>query len=77
MPFRLNFSLIKHDGGTCLPTNRLIRKEHIMTRNETRFTLDGAEYQLACNNGENHLHGGWIGFSKKLWAITPVEGALI
>ena len=38
-----------------------------------RFTLDGVSYQLACNNGENHLHGGNVGFSKKLWAITPVE----
>ena len=23
-----------------------------------RFTLDGVEYQLSCNNGVNHLHGG-------------------
>ena len=40
-----------------------------------RFTLDGVTYQLACNNGANHLHGGNIGFSQKMWAITPVEGA--
>ena len=38
-----------------------------------RFTLDGVTYQLACNNGENHLHGGNVGFSQKMWAITPVE----
>ena len=40
-----------------------------------RFTLDGVTYQLALNNGKNHLHGGNVGFSQKMWAITPVEGA--
>lgn len=39
-----------------------------------RFTLDGVTYQLALNNGKNHLHGGFVGFSKKMWAVTPVEG---
>lgn len=32
-----------------------------------RFELDGQEYQLAVNNGENHLHGGNTGFNKVLW----------
>lgn len=35
-----------------------------------RFTLEGREYQLAVNNGRNHLHGGVCGFDKQLWSKT-------
>jgi aldose 1-epimerase len=31
------------------------------------FALDGVTYQLAANNGPNHLHGGLDAFDKKLW----------
>src|SRR5215203_4465455 len=32
-----------------------------------RFTLNGEEYKLAVNNGENTLHGGLKGFDKVVW----------
>lgn len=35
------------------------------------FDLDGKRYTLAKNNGPNHLHGGLVGFDKKLWKATP------
>ena len=35
------------------------------------FELDGKHYKLATNNGPNHLHGGLVGFDKKLWKATP------
>ncbi|MGI9165679.1 MAG: aldose epimerase family protein [Pyrinomonadaceae bacterium] len=32
-----------------------------------KFRLNGVEYQLARNNGVNHLHGGVRGFNKVVW----------
>ena len=34
-----------------------------------RFSLNGVEYQLPCNNGANHLHGGFKGFDKRDWTV--------
>jgi aldose 1-epimerase len=34
---------------------------------EGKFSLDGETYSLLKNNGENHLHGGAIGFDKVVW----------
>ncbi|MGD0573721.1 MAG: aldose epimerase family protein [Sedimentisphaerales bacterium] len=38
-----------------------------------KFTLDGKEYKLAANNGENSLHGGIVGFDKVVWKIEKAE----
>lgn len=40
---------------------------------DAKFTLDGEEYQLARNNGENALHGGLVGFDKVLWDAEPLD----
>lgn len=34
-----------------------------------KFTLNGVEYRLAANNGENALHGGDVGFDKQVWTV--------
>ena len=42
-----------------------------------KFTLDGKTYTLAVNNGPNHLHGGEVGFNKKIWkAAATVESGV-
>ncbi|MPR35800.1 aldose epimerase family protein [Salmonirosea aquatica] len=38
------------------------------------FTLDGKTYPLVTNNGPNHLHGGTVGFDKKIWKAEEIQG---
>lgn len=40
------------------------------------FELNGEEYQLAANNGINHLHGGNVGFDKVVWNAEEVENGV-
>lgn len=39
------------------------------------FTLNGRDYPLAQNCGRHHIHGGWTGFSKRVWeGIEEADG---
>ncbi|SNZ01149.1 aldose epimerase family protein [Flagellimonas pacifica] len=38
-----------------------------------KFSLDGKEYTLATNNGQNHLHGGNKGYDAVVWDAKQVD----
>lgn len=38
--------------------------------------IDGTKYQLNCNDGKNHLHGGDIGFDKKIWNSKEIKNGV-
>lgn len=40
-----------------------------------KFSLGGVTYTLAKNNGVNSLHGGDVGFNRKMWAARDVSGS--
>ncbi|MBQ2072288.1 MAG: galactose mutarotase, partial [Oscillospiraceae bacterium] len=41
------------------------------------FELHGKRYELAKNDGENHLHGGTEGFDRKLWRMAAQGESLL
>ncbi len=38
-----------------------------------KFTLNGEEIELRCNEGTNHLHGGIIGYNKRVWTVDAYD----
>ena len=39
----------------------------------SKFSLDNNEYSLNPNTPPNHLHGGKVGFNKKIWKIENID----
>lgn len=39
---------------------------------DAHFALEGKSYPLAANAGPNHIHGGVLGFDKKMWEVIEV-----
>jgi len=39
----------------------------------SKFNIDNNEYQLYPNVTPNHLHGGKVGFNKKIWKIENID----
>lgn len=42
-----------------------------------RFSRDGVEYVLKTNDGENHLHGGFCGYDKRVWEVVSKGNPLV
>ncbi len=42
-----------------------------------KFSLNNKSYELNTNDGVNHLHGGFVGFDKRVWRGEIIEDALI
>ena len=41
------------------------------------FLLDGKRYDLCCNDGAHHLHGGAVGFDRRMWTVlSAADGAI-
>ncbi len=43
---------------------------------DAKFSLNGTTYQLAANNGKNHLHGGLKGFDKVVWDASVASDSI-
>lgn len=37
-----------------------------------KFKIDGQEFKVTPNSGKNHIHGGKVGFDKKVWTAKEI-----
>ena len=47
---------------------------HANRISNSKFTLNGVEYSVGANENGNSLHGGFVGFDKKVWAVEEKDG---
>jgi aldose 1-epimerase len=40
-----------------------------------KFSIDGREYQVSQNEGDNTVHGGFVGFDQKVWSSETIENS--
>lgn len=43
---------------------------------DAKFTLNGKEFQLTPNCGNNNLHGGVVGFDKRVWTAELLDSSI-
>ena len=43
----------------------------------SKFTLNGVEYPLYANDGPNSLHGGQVGFDKRVWTVEALTDSSV
>lgn len=43
---------------------------------DAKFTLNGKGYSLNTNCGDNNIHGGVVGFDKKIWSVKELDNGL-
>ncbi len=42
-----------------------------------KFTLGGKTYDVGQNEGEHHLHGGFVGYDKQFWSVEILDQTAI
>ena len=42
-----------------------------------RYSLDGQAHALSANEGRNHLHGGLLGFGRRLWTVQAQRSDML
>lgn len=40
---------------------------------DAKFSLDDSTFYLNKNNGKHHIHGGFVGFDKKVWSAKTIQ----